>query len=126
MLQTLQSSTLHAGFTREDESCVVESRMLINVVHHLLIILGNYLGSVVRGDTPVTATDWETFEALLGKDGKDSVWAARLFDLSMIEPESGTYMDRLLEERHSEDYGSKLREEIEIVRGCISVAKSGF
>lgn len=126
MLHAIQSNVHHAGEIRGDESVLVEPRMLINVVHHLMNMLASHLDSAVSGNIPIAAIDWDTFEALLGKDGKESEWSARLFDLSMTESPRGTYMYRLLDEGHSEDYGMRLREEIEIVRGRVSVAKSGM
>ncbi|KLO16627.1 hypothetical protein SCHPADRAFT_926465 [Schizopora paradoxa] len=115
ILHTFQNATHFIGAVREDASWISQSDKFVRVIFHLMGILRNYLESMLRGDVSVAAIDWDTLEAILGRDGSDSIWVARLFSLYSYEFQEEDCIGELLDRRSSDVYGSSIREEIDVI-----------
>lgn len=98
ILHNAEITTAYVTSFHDDDRWPAQSEALINIVHHLLSALTLWIQLAIRNEIPPTVIDWDTLEALLGREGKEPVWSSQLQGLISAGSQFGAHEEGIVEE----------------------------
>ncbi len=90
-----QAATIH-----DSAEWAPQTSVLVIIVHQLLNVVFKFLTLALSNNSEVLtyAIDWDTLEALLGREGEESAWATQLCNLTFADPDLGDFGDGFFEQ----------------------------
>jgi len=100
LLHTMQMFSRQAATIHDGAEWAPQTSVLVIIVHQLLNVVFKFLTLALSNNSEVLtyAIDWDTLEALLGREGEESAWATQLRNLTFADPDLGDYGDGIFEQ----------------------------
>jgi len=102
LLHTMQTFSGQAAIVvhGHDVEWARRSNVLVIILHQLLNVMLKFLSVALSDSSKVRtdAIDWDTLEALLGREGRESAWMTQLFNLLDANTDLGDHGDEIFEQ----------------------------